>query len=326
MNDIKFSIITANYNGFVLMKRYFNCLHKQSYKNFEVIIIDDCSTDNSFDELIRTKELLKNEFKISVYKTKKNSGPGNARNIGIAKATGDYITFVDNDDWIDFDCLETVNKIIKQKSYDCIIYDYSLDNDNSRTVIKSLYGDFNGIVLKKDVLKYIRNHTVCKFYKKKIIEENNITFPNIKRHEDIAFVGSAVVKCDSFYYIDKPMYHYVQYKKSLSNQNDLDEKTLFIAYEIVKKNYGHIYKDEFKEKSVMDFLYSTVLVMCKNNCKSKKIKTFIKNYERDNKEWWKADIINRIGLFKKVFLYFVRLKFILFLRIVSKIHTIIVKG
>ena len=221
---------------------------------FEVIIIDDSSTDNSYDKLMKYEK--ETSIDLKVFKTKENCGPGGARNIGIKNATGKYVTFVDNDDWIDCNLLEMINSIISKKEYDCIIYDYSMDFENKKSIsCSSMYGDFENEVEKKDAIRYVRNHSVCKFYKNKILKENDLVYPEIRRHEDIAFVGSALIKCESFFYLKQPLYHYVQIKKSLSRNNKLDYKYFYsyttdicmLLYEVTKNDSGQFVVVERRE-------------------------------------------------------------------------------
>ncbi len=318
---IKYSIITPNYNGFDLMADYFKSLENQTYNDFEVIIVDDCSTDDSYNKLLEYKKNSK--LKLYVYKTNVNSGPGVARNIGINKSNGEYITFIDNDDWVEKKMLEEINNIIIKKEYDCVIYDYSLDFENKTTDSSSVYGDFNKKLKKTDAIRYIRNHSVCKFYKNSIIKKNNLLYPKLRRHEDIAFVGSVLTKCESFYYLKKSLYHYVQRKKSLSKSTFINESTLVDAYNVLKKNYSKKYEKELKEKSIMDLLYNMVLLMCKNNRKNSEIRKFIIDFEKDNPNWKKYDINNYIGVSKKIFLKLIHYKFIIILKILSFIHTLL---
>lgn len=317
----KFSIITPNYNSFHLMDKFFDSLENQTFKNFEVLIIDDCSTDNSYEKLLEYQKNSKLNLKI--FKNKKNTGPGLARNIGIEEARGEYLTFMDNDDWVEFDLLEEINKILLSKQYDCIIYDYYLDFKEKIVPSCSVYGNYNGEMKKHDAITYVRNHSVCKFYNSNIIKTSKVLYPEIRRHEDIAFVGSALTKCSTFYYLKKSMYHYVQREKSLSKNNFINETTLDEAFKILKENYIPKYNMELKEKSVMDLLYSKVLIMCKNKRKSKEIKLFINNYEKYNSNWYSFNIVNYIGKSKKIFLILIKHKCIFGLKLLSTIHTLL---
>ena len=92
VNTPKYSIVTPMYNSFSLMKRYFASLCRQTCKNFEVIIVDDCSSDGSYEELCKYAEV--SPLTIRVFKTEKNGGPGIARNIGMDAARGEWITFM----------------------------------------------------------------------------------------------------------------------------------------------------------------------------------------------------------------------------------------
>ncbi len=316
-----FTIITANYNGYHLMNKYFESLEKQSFKDFEIIIIDDCSTDDSYSKLLEYSKNSKTNIKI--LKTKENSGPGEARNIGIKNATGEYIAFVDNDDWLEYEALKDINKIISKNKYDCIIYDYIMDFGEKKIISSSMYGNFNGEIKKEDAIIYVRNHTACKFYKASIIKSNNIYYPNIRRHEDIAFVGKALVNCDSFYYFKKPLYHYVQYKNSLSKSNKIDDSTLDTAYLILKDSYKNQYEEELKEKSVIDLLYNKVFIMCKNKKSNKIIRSFIKQYEESNANWHNYTIVKYVGLTKRIYLMLIKFKFINMLKLITSVRNII---
>lgn len=104
------SIITPSYNS----KKYFTDTYKsvifQTFKNFEWIIIDDCSTDGSYEFI---KKIIKGDSRIKLLKTNKNGGTGVARNVGLKNANGRYITFLDSDDILDNNYLEKQIEFIK---------------------------------------------------------------------------------------------------------------------------------------------------------------------------------------------------------------------
>ena len=126
ISNPKYSIVTPMYNSFSLMKRYFASLCQQTYKNFEVIIIDDCSSDDSYEELCKYAEV--SPLTIRVFKTEKNGGPGIARNIGMDAARGEWITFIDNDDWVDTHLFEKIEDVIRTIEVNSVIYDYYTTN------------------------------------------------------------------------------------------------------------------------------------------------------------------------------------------------------
>lgn len=110
------------YNSFDLMDKYFDSLNRQKYQDFEVIIVDDCSSDDSYSRLM---EYAKNsKLDIIVCQTEKNAGPGNARNIGMERASGEWLTFIDNDDWVSDDFLLKIEDVLHSNDVHCVIYDY----------------------------------------------------------------------------------------------------------------------------------------------------------------------------------------------------------
>ena len=249
-------------------------------------------------------------------------GPGNARNIGIEKATGDYITFIDNDDWVDYKLLEKVNKVISENKVDCVIYDYYIKKDKSESVAKSMYKGNKGIVSLSDCIVYVRNHTFGKFYKAS--KCRFIKFPTLKRCEDVAFVVRAIDVCESVYYLDEPLYYYYQRSCSLSNNKILDESDMIKAFSIIENVLGEKYPNELKEKSVTDLLYGVILMMCKSGKSNSDIKNYIKKYEEKYPKWWKCEIINYMGTGKKIYLKTIQLRFIGVTKILTKIHSKII--
>lgn len=315
----KYSIITPVYNSFHLMNRYFESLNNQTYTNFEVILVDDCSSDDSFEKL---KEYSKNtRINIQVYQTDKNAGPGNARNIGMDNANGEWITFIDNDDWVDADLLEKINLIIEKENVNCVIYDYYITSGEDKKIAGSMFCGKTGIIPVSDCMIYARNHTVGKFYKLSDCTENGIRFPHLRRCEDVAFVCRAIDACGSVYYFKEAKYYYYQRKSSLSNNENLDETDMIKAFGILEETLGSKYPVELKEKSITDLFYGVLLMMCKSSKNNKTIRNYINNYCEKYPGWEKCEIINHLGMAKKVFLKAAQYKMIFLLKILTFIHT-----
>lgn len=303
------------------MERYFESLESQTFKDFEVIIVDDCSTDGSFEKL---QEYVKGRsLPVTLLQSEKNSGPGNARNMGLDVAKGEVVTFIDSDDWVVPDFLERVERVIESEKVNCVIYDYFTWRDGKIGVAKSMYTNVGGKKTLSDCVTSVRNHTVGKFYK--LSECRNVRFPMLRRCEDVAYVCQAVVSCGSVYYLNEPLYYYRQRPSSLSNNKQLDESDLLKAFGILEETIGRNFPDELKEKSVCDKLYGVLLIMCKAKKSGNEIRQYIRQYEKDYPEWWKCEIINYVGYAKRVFLMFARLHFILGLKLVSFLHSQLIK-
>lgn len=318
----KYSIITPMFNSFNLMGRYFESLNNQTYKNFEVIIVDDFSTDGSYEKVCAYAK--KSPLTISVYRAEKNMGPGNARNIGMDVAKGEWITFVDNDDWIDIDTIEKINAVIEREKANCVIYDYFTTNGNEKRRERSMYSAERGFVPLNKCISDVRNHTIGKVYKLDKLRQHNIVYPQQRRCEDVAFVCRAIDACESVYYMNEPMYYYYQRPTSLSNNKQMDETDMIKAFRILENTLGDKYPVELKEKSVSDLLYGVLLMMCKAGKSGKEIKNYIDRYEKKYPDWWKCDSVNHLGSAKKVFLTAAKLRQPFIMKQFAILHSIMI--
>ena len=313
----KYSIITPQYNSFSLMERYFDSLENQTFKDFEVVIVDDYSTDDSYEKL--QEYASRSPLAITLRQAEKNAGPGNARNIGLDNAKGEWITFIDNDDWVVTDFLERVDKVIEREDVNCVIYDYYTWRDGKTSIAKSMYINGGGVKTLSDCVISVRNHTFGKFYK--LSECENIRFPLLRKCEDVAYVCQAIAACGSAYYLNEPLYYYWQRPTSLSNNKKLDEGDLLKAFGMLEKTIGKKYPEEMKEKSVCDILYGALLTMCKAGKSNKEIRQYIEDYEKKYPEWWKCKIIGYIGKAKQVFLKCVQYRLIWGLKGITYVHS-----
>ena len=320
-SKICYTIITPQYNSFNLMEEYFRSLENQSYKNFEVIIVDDCSTDDSYELLQLYKE--KSQLSIKLLKTEHNSGPGRARNIGIENASGDWITFVDNDDWVDEKFLEKINEVIVREKVNCVIYDYYTWLDGRIGIARSMYINNPGRKTISDSIISVRNHSIGKFYKLEACKD--VRFPEVRRCEDVAYVIQAIAACGSAYYYNVPLYYYRQRPTSLSNNNKMDHKDMVRAFSILEDKFLNEYPTEMKNKSVTDLLYGGLLMMCKSGKSRSFILDYIKEYEKKYPKWWECEVIHYLGKAKQIFLKCARIHFIYGLKVIAFAHSVMLR-
>lgn len=318
---MKYSIITPQFNSFNLMDQYFESLLKQTIKDFEVIIIDDCSTDGSWEKL---QEYVKScPLHILLLRSEKNSGPGSARNMGIEAANGEWITFIDNDDWVSDDFLERVDSVITSKEVNCVIFDYYIWLNGDTKIARSMYIDTPGTKSVSDCIIAARNHTIGKVYRRELCKE--IRYPDLRRCEDVAFVCQAISACGNAYYLNEPLYYYRQRPTSLSNNSKMDHVDMVRAFAILEDRFLDKYPVEMKNKSVTDILYGAILMMCKSGEKNEIILDYINKYEKKYPQWWNSEIIKYLGAPKRVFLTFVKWHFVPGVKCVSYLHSQMIK-
>jgi len=320
---VKYSIITPVFNSFSLMKKYFLSLERQTIQDFEVIVIDDCSTDTSFCELSRYCQSSK--LNIRLKKTVENLGPGNARNEGINAANGEWIAFIDNDDWVEESFLEEMEKIINSYSeIDCVIFDYYKAYDRRMMACATLRNCPEGFVSGSIALADA-SAIHSKLIKRSLLNDHKIRYPQIRRCEDIAFFGLVMAASKKIYYSKKNLYYYFQRRASLSNNLDLDIIASIEAFSILEEKLYSLYPREIETKSVNYLLYSCVLLMVKRREASLSVLGYIISYEKKYPNWFRRISLCKHGIPKFIFFLGIKLRLFSFLRICVKINDLLKK-
>lgn len=280
---MKISIIIPIYNGEKFISKCIDSILKQTYKHFEIICINDGSKDASLKIL---KEYEKKDKRIRVF-DQSNSGIAKTRNRGIEKATGEYIMFIDNDDYIDETYVETYVNNIENGKYDMVIGGYKRINNQNKVLINQTLNP------KSKWSKYIVTAPWAKIYRKSFILDNKITFLNYIG-EDIYFnlkcYNNAKIKI-----IKNTGYTWFYNDESFSNKNksketkeDLDIIKLFeYLKEVVKIENPYIkyffkryvvwyliYMSESSNKSEIEKEYDLLTTWLKNNNITKTIHPF----------------------------------------------------
>jgi len=206
---ISVSVIVPVYNVAPYLARCLDSLVGQTLKDIEIICIDDKSTDNSLEIL---QEYAKKDSRIKIIAQKHNGGVAAARNAGIDMATGEYLGFVDSDDYVDTDFYEKLYETAKKNNADMARGNLELVDYNSKKIICN------------QVLKSIQAHGKwhylyqwwCAIYKKELLQKNNIKFlPGVSYSEDIVFLTQCISKSNTVLSVANVFYHYVRRDGSL---------------------------------------------------------------------------------------------------------------
>ena len=187
MSIPKLSIIVPVYNVEKYLDKCLERILNSTYKDFELIVINDGTKDNS--EQIITKYLENEEYKDKItYISKENSGLSDTRNLGMSKAKGEYIAFVDSDDYIETNMYELMMNKALEKNYDIVVSDVKLvyeDSDKEKIISSAYEKDlFNKAEIKQTMLTY---YPVVwnKIYKKSLLD--GIEFSKGVWYEDMEF-------------------------------------------------------------------------------------------------------------------------------------------
>lgn len=285
-NKYKISIIVPAYNIAEFLPRCLDSILDQTYKNLEIIVISDGSTDGT-DDIIK-KYALKDKRIVSVLKN--NSGVSDTRNKGIKMASGDYIGFVDGDDYIEPEMFERLlsNAIeydadISHCGYQMVFptrvdYYYNTGKkviqDNEKGVKDIIVGD------------YVEPGIWNKIYRRNILE--NITMqPDIKNNEDLLFNVYAFDKSKKSVYEDIPFYHYILRKNSAAT-SELNDNKVFDPIIVGKKIYEFSLKYNVNiQKNALGRYLGAIMISYRTICNNKSKREYIgriKQYMKDSKQ------------------------------------------
>lgn len=209
------SVIVPIYNVEAYLEKCINSIICQSYRNLEIILVNDGSTDNSQKIC---EEYKKKDSRIKVIH-KENGGLSDARNCGLEIATGEYIAFLDSDDWIDEELYSTLYNLIKKYNADISICSFKnvFSEDEKLNRINNEYVYDNIEALNRLYTKEGTQMVVAwnKLYKRKIL--SNMKFPKGKIHEDAFLIPRLLYNAKRIAYIEKELIYYRYTPNSITN-------------------------------------------------------------------------------------------------------------
>lgn len=313
----KVSIIVPVYNVEDYIKRCIDSLIYQTYKNIEILLVDDGSTDKSGNIC---DEFGKVDKRIKVIH-KKNGGLSDARNIGIQESKGNYLCFIDSDDFIEKDMIEKLYNSIKKHDSDIACCAKVIEFQNKK-IVKNNGKEFciNNIQALSKILSYEQIDTsACdKMFKKQLF--NNIRFPKNRYYEDMGTIYKLFEISDKISHISDIGYHYYMRVDSITTERFSKKQfdSLYFAKEI-KNDFGNKYYG-LKEKAEA-FYYLEMLNILVKIKKSENYFEFKNEYNRIKKEYNKNIIKiiknNSIKIHKKImaiFVYFKLYKIVIYLK------------
>ncbi|MGN0383572.1 MAG: glycosyltransferase [Eubacterium sp.] len=307
MKSYLISIIVPAYNIAEYLPRCLDSILSQTYKNLEVIVISDGSTDNTNKVIAKYAE--KDSRIIPVFKD--NSGVSDTRNKGLEIAKGDYIGFVDGDDYIEPEMYETLLNNLLENDADIshcgyqmvfpsrVDYYYNTGKkviqDNRKGICDIIVGD------------YVEPSPCIKLYKKEVLAKLKMP-KNIKINEDVLFNFYAFCNSEKSIYEDKPFYHYILRKGSAATSKINDNK-LFDPIIVKKEIFEYCcekHDNEIQSLAYTSYLYSVIALY--RTVKNNKIinrKEKVKQYYREIKSIKNVfNLSKRVKIERLLFLYF----------------------
>lgn len=196
----RFSIIISAYNIEKYIKRAIDSVLEQTFTNYELIVVNDCSTDNTLEKI---KEF--DDPRIIIINNEKNRGLGAVRNIGIEKATGEYIVHLDGDDTLfEKETLERIDNLIGEDKPDIIYLGFKDVGGYNKTHLSTAENSTKEARLTCDI-----NFSVpSKCWRREFLQENNIKFKEDIYYEDMVYSTHATILAKDYKYGEFPTFKY----------------------------------------------------------------------------------------------------------------------
>ena len=211
MNKVKVSIIVPVYNVEAYLEKCLDSLVNQTLKDIEIIVVNDGSPDNSQKVIDKYSKKYKNVKSF----IKKNGGLSDARNYGIEKACGEYIAFLDSDDYVTVDMYQEMYSKAKSNNFDMVVCDlnYVYENGNTKRVNSNIEKDTNDI---KSVMLNMYPAAWNKIFKKELMDKG-VRFKKGVWFEDVEFIYRLLPYINNIGVVHKPFNQYVQRVGSITS-------------------------------------------------------------------------------------------------------------
>ena len=259
MSKYKVSIIVPVYGVEKYIDKCLDSLVKQSLKEIEIIVVNDGTKDNS--QKIIDKYVKKYPDKIKSY-IKENGGQGSARNYGLKKAMGEYIGYVDSDDFVEKDMYKKLYNKAIENDYDIVVCgNYNVSEDYKTKNIDTFTNYYNTDL---ENLFFGKMAVWNKIYKRDILIKNKLEFKEKVWYEDLAFTLKTVMNSNTFAFIDEPLYDYlIREGSTMNNSNVQRNLEILDAFNDILSYIKHNKKEEYFSKIeflAIDHIYISAIV------------------------------------------------------------------
>lgn len=313
------TIVIPCYNVAKYIKRCIDSLVDQSFQKFKVILVDDKSTDDTYQYLLQLQAT--SGLDIMVLQNSCNSGPAVSRNKGILEADTKYITFCDSDDWYEPDFLKTMVSLLEDNAADMAFCGYKVVDEHGNSQSRPVYNR-SGLISREEAF-CLDADSLCMLMVKTDIMKHTL-LPNLRNGEDVATVPLLMAKANRYAATVSCLYNYFRRSDSASERPTMKAvESLVCSYQYVQKNFPDKYIKEKEFLGIKNLLYSTMITLfsCSNN--RHMAKSLLQEFEDIYPNWKNNPYISSLRTYKKVILRMVSLKLFGVVRLVAILRNVI---
>lgn len=255
-NKYGISVIIPVFNSAEYICKCLNSLRCQTYKNFEVVLVDDGSNDGS-EKICDKYVAIDDRFKVI---HKKNGGVSSARQVGLDNSIGKYVIHVDPDDWVEPSMLEELNKVALIEDADMVICDFYENIGKEQRYHKQQPSSLSPNVVLREMFQQLHGSCCNKLVKRVCYNIFNISFPkNIYYCEDLYVTVTLLQHEIKITYLNKAFYHYVQYTFKPTLVRYYDEKTY--EHDIaLKRLFQKVFENDEEMRPIIDSFFTKKVI------------------------------------------------------------------
>lgn len=318
MSDYLFSVIIPVYNCSGTIIRALDSISIQEYNNCEVILIDDCSPDNSA-ELINEYIKTHHSYRITLISNNVNCGPAESRNKGILAAKGEYVCFLDSDDYLSDSYFKTLNGFVKTDHPDIIYIGY---NHVFGNVVRKIS---NSTFPNKDSFIAGASASLWRFVVKTEIIKT-LKLPDLRNAEDIAVIPLLIGSSNKISFCNSTLYNYIHSNSSLSGQHSPSVSINFIkSFEYTLAHIKAPYSPGIEFHGIKTVLYGAILNALKAKIAASEIYDIIEHFEMSFKDWHNNMYINNLPRQKRLYLRCIKHRNVRLLKLYAYCQNLILK-
>ncbi len=316
------SVVIPCYNASRYIVRCLEALEHQIFKDFDVILIDDCSTDSTVQVIDNYKS--SSTMSIHLLRNNENSGPAKSRSLGISFSRAVFICFCDSDDWYDKDYLEEMVHAQSENNADLVFCSYRLAlNSGKKANRLNIYKREDLIDNRRAMIK--APDSLCLIMVRREILLS-VPHPDLRNGEDMAVIPLLVSKANTFSSVNKCMYNYYCRGNSASMSptmkviESLEESFFFIDNHLSSR-----YKLEKEYIGIRNLLYGALINLFKFTYDKRKANSIVNRFEYSYPFWSKNTNLKELPISKRVFLKCVKNRKWHLAKGISLIHSLLLK-
>ncbi len=313
------TIVIPCYNVAKYIKRCIDSLVGQSFQKFKVILVDDKSTDDTYQYLLQLQAT--SGLDIMVLQNSCNSGPAVSRNKGILEADTKYITFCDSDDWYEPDFLKTMVGLLEDNAADMAFCGYKVVDEHGNSQSRPVYNR-SGLISREEAF-CLDADSLCMLMVKTDIMKNTL-LPDLRNGEDVATVPLLMAKANRYAATVSCLYNYFRRSDSASERPTMKVvESLVCSYRYVQENFPDEYIKEKEFLGIKNLLYSTIITLFSCSNDKRTAKELLNEFETIYPNWKNNPYITSLRIYKKVILRMVSLKLFGVVRLVAILRNVI---